>query len=131
MPSRDPAPETDPEYMSNVFVRLAGGERTALICDLLRALSRASGDDARGATNNALRKGTSSISGVDPSPEASWRMFQLCCANLCVVASQSNCGDDPALPAAITFRPDMGNQLVQKTTSNQPHQRPPRVLDSR
>ncbi|MOA58814.1 hypothetical protein D3C78_1832910 [compost metagenome] len=43
--------------MSNVFVRLAGGERTALICDLLRAMSRASGDDACGATNRALQKG--------------------------------------------------------------------------
>jgi hypothetical protein len=57
MPPRDTAPETDPEYTSNVFVRLARGDRTAPICDLLRTLSRASGDDARGATNKAIQKG--------------------------------------------------------------------------
>ena len=57
MPPHDAVRETDPEYMSNVFVQLAPGDRTALICDLLRTLSRASGDDARGVTNKALMSG--------------------------------------------------------------------------
>lgn len=49
--------ETDPEYMTNVLVRVGDGDRVNLTCKVLRMMARDAGSDVTGATNDRLRTG--------------------------------------------------------------------------
>lgn len=62
--------ETDPEYMANVFVRVADGDHISLICDVLRMMARTAGDHEPGATNARLRSGYIFRFGAGPTARA-------------------------------------------------------------
>jgi hypothetical protein len=60
-------PETDPEYMSNVFVKVDGKERLNELCSILRGLLYANNQsDGRGTTNREFSSGVTIHFGVGP-----------------------------------------------------------------
>jgi hypothetical protein len=61
-------PETDPEYMHNVFVKIDKGEREDELCSILRALLYANHQSSgQATTNRQFRQGVIIEFGAGPS----------------------------------------------------------------